>query len=284
MEAKLALGEIATAFAEIDGVEAVSLGGSAVTRRADELSDFDLYAYFRTEVPVEARREIIARRTSDYRLDNRFWDQEDEWIEPDGKRFDVMYRPCEWMEGEIGYRLQQCGASLGYTTAICFSVAHGESLADPNGWFEQLQTRTRQPYPDELVRAIWRKNRPPLKGGMQSCYFVQLEAALARDDPVSGNHRVAAWLASYFDILFALNRRYHPGEKRLLAYAADLPSLPENALFDVENTCALAGTLDLALLEHLAMMVQRLDSWAEGQVSGFELPEFGVQGGGSNRE
>jgi hypothetical protein len=44
------------------------------------------------------------------------------------------------------------------------------------------------------------------------------------------NHRTTAWIASYADILFAVNRRYHPGEKRLLTYMADLPSRPEDAL------------------------------------------------------
>jgi len=50
----------------------------------------------------------------------------------------------------------------------------------------------------------------------QSSYRHQIELAIARNDPVSVNHRVAALLASTFDIVFAATRTLHPGEKRLL--------------------------------------------------------------------
>src|ERR1700759_5618209 len=55
-------------------------------------------------------------------------------------------------------------------------------------------------------------------------YEQQIRLAFRRRDRVSLNHRTAAWLASYFDLLFAANPRFNPGEKRLLAQAQGLPT------------------------------------------------------------
>jgi hypothetical protein len=80
---------------------------------------------------------------------------------------------------------------------------------------------------------------------------------------ISLNHRIAAWIANYTDIRFAVNRRYHPGEKRLLMHLGQLPSLPENALADLTKLCALAGSLSSPLVEHLPLMLKRLDEWLD---------------------
>jgi hypothetical protein len=255
---------IANAFVETPGVEAVSWGGSAALQRADALSDYDLYVYSRTPVPLEVREKIISSRACHYQLDNTFWELEDDWTEPSGAEFNVMYRSCQEAEEEIERRLRRHVASLGYTTAWCFSISHSEILADPNGWFANLHRQTREPYPSGLVQAILRKNRPVLGGGMLCCYLRQIRAAVVRHDPVSLNHRVAAWLASYFDILFAINGRFHPGEKRLLIHAEELPILPQRALTDVGELCALAGKLDQAITDHVERMLARLDKTIAG--------------------
>ena len=66
-------------------------------------------------------------------------------------------------------------------------------------------------------------------------YYDQLESAVERKDYVSINHRSAAFLASYFDIIFAKNKLLHPGEKKLVSFALEnCKILPEDFEKDVE--------------------------------------------------
>ena len=47
-------------------------------------------------------------------------------------------------------------------------------------------------------------------------YKFQIKKAVERNDVVSINHRTSAFMESYFDIIFALNKLTHTGEKRLV--------------------------------------------------------------------
>ena len=52
--------------------EAVAWCGSSAIGAADSYSDFDFYVYTHAPVPVAAREAVIARRATEYQLNNGF--------------------------------------------------------------------------------------------------------------------------------------------------------------------------------------------------------------------
>ncbi len=218
--------QIAAAYSSQPEVLAVVLSGSQATRVADAESDLDIYVYCDAVPSVASRVAIAQGRASMYEVDNRFWETGDEWLEAQtGVQVDVTFRTQLWIEEKLAKVLERFEPSLGYSTSIWHNVLVSKPLYDRVGWFEKLQRWARQPYPEQLADAIIRHNYAVLRGAFDA-YPRQLARAASRRDLVSLNHRTTALLASYFDVLFALNRSPHPGEKRLLPLAQALPCVP----------------------------------------------------------
>lgn len=248
---------IADEFAKLPEVQAVLLGGSHSTGKADPTSDLDLYVFSTKEIPVEARAAIIEPRASRMELDNRFYETEDYWLEKtDGRKVEVIYRGG-WLEHHLKNLLENYQAQLGYTTSLWYSVLHSVILFERDRYFTNLQERVRVPYPDKLVKAIIAKNFPILKGSL-AAHPKELYKALDRGDLTNVHHRIEAMLASYFDILFALNHELHPGEKRMLMYAEQLALQPKHMKEDIE------ALLIERRLEHVQKIVERLVGELEG--------------------
>lgn len=228
------LKDVIAAFAECEAITAIALAGSRGTGNTDATSDYDLYVYAAQEPPVPFRRAVAERFGSRIEIDNRFWETGDEWIlKEHGRGVDIMYRTPEWIEGMLARVMEQHESSTGYSTCFWFNVVHSVPLFDRAGWYARLQERANRPFPRELKKAIVAKNFPILRNTVSS-YLHQIEVALGRRDFVSVQHRVAAFLASYFDIVFAVNGALHPGEKRLLQHVARLERVPAGFANQVE--------------------------------------------------
>ena len=221
---------IASRYAAMPEVLAVALGGSRTAGKEDEFSDIDLYVYTRTEVPVEPRRQLAQERGTQVEVNNQYWETGDEWLEKeDGLHVDVLFRSAQFIEGMVDAVLKHQQASVGYSTAFWANVLNCQILFDREGWLAALKERAAQPYPAALAHAIIQNNMPLLRG-MIGAYPNQIKRAVQRGDIVAIHHRLTEFLAVYFDVLFALNRLPHPGEKRLLAYAEQLELLPPHFL------------------------------------------------------
>lgn len=234
---------IASEFAKLPEVQAVLLGGSHATGQADETSDIDLYIYVTKEIPVETRANIIKPRASYAELDNRFWETEDNWLEHDGKKVEVIYRG-HWVVDHLKNLLEKHQVQMGYSTSIWHNVLTSEVLFERDKWFTNLQFKVRVPYSDELVKAIIAKNFPLLKGSIVSL-SEQIHKASKRQDLIFVHDQIKGMLDCYFDVLFALNREPHPGNKRLREYALKLRVQPANMSKDINEVLLERDTIKL---------------------------------------
>ncbi len=257
--------DLAAEFAAIAEVEAVALGGSRASGSEDHASDIDLYVYSNGTVPVERRSELAHRRGTPVEIDNWYWETGDEWDEREsGIHIDVMYRTLRGTHADLSRVLLEHEASIGYTTCVVHNLSNCRVLFDRRGELAALQGFARQPYPEALAEAIIAKNLPLLRDSF-GAFGGQIIKAAKRADKVSVNHRTAAFLGSYFDILFAANRATHPGEKRLVQLAAKLPHLPPgleenvNGLLSAQDPEQLSACIDrltdgaLKVLNNLAL-------------------------------
>ena len=208
-------------------VAGIALGGSRAAGRADDASDHDIEVFTDGEVPLDARRELALRFDPAPEIGNDWFGAADEWVDPaSGTAIDIAYFDRAWFESAIRDVIEHHRPSLGYTTAFWHTLRHATPAFDRAGWLATMREMATTPYPDALRRNIVAWNHAVLRGA-RSSYRHQIDLSLRRDDPVSVNHRVAALLASVFDIIFALHRTLHPGEKRLLDH---LSALDEDAL------------------------------------------------------
>jgi len=251
---------VALRYAGLSQVEAVTLGGSCASDAADGSSDVDLYVYCHEAVSLEVRRQIAAPAMR-AEIGNEFWEPGDEWIDAEtGVSVDVMFRHVEWIRDRLDGAINKHWASVGYSTCFWYNVLNSQILFDRQGWFMGLQKTARRPYPRELKRAVISKNFPILRRNMSS-YVHQIELAIARYDLIAVNHRVTALLASYFDILFAVNEQPHPGEKRLAEFATRLcPKLPGNFPRAVDELLASVPGRDRQIIDKANGLVDRLES------------------------
>ncbi len=256
------LEELTAEFATLPEVTAVVLSGSKAGEFSDDSSDLDLYIYAEHE-PSKAWRADLGRKFgARASIGNNFWEPGDEWVAfRNGIIVDIMYRSPAWIEAQLDRVLLRHQASVGYSTCFIHNVLHSKPLYDRGQWFVSLRTKAEQPYPEPLRCAIIAKNHPILRGTLSS-YVHQITLALNRKDYLSVNHRITAVLASYFDILFAINRLHHPGEKRLVKYVlAKCPKRQPDFQAQLnELLLAIAPTNHSTILEKVNDLLDGLDA------------------------
>ncbi len=253
--------EIIDKFQQFEEVQAIGIGGSTSANTSDKSSDIDVYVFVNRDIPVEKRREVIIQYSTKYEVGCEYFGAGDEFVvDKIDRQLDVMYFNTQWFEEIVNNVWEKHFPSNGYTTSFLFTLNVMNIIFDKNDWLLGLQNKLKTPYPAELKNNIIKRNLMLLKDKPFASYSEQIEKAVKRYDLASVNHRTAAFMASYFDILFAKNELLHPGEKRLISYAfANCKILPENFENDVNKmlTCSLSEKTAIAekLVENLRVIL-----------------------------
>lgn len=212
----------------IDCVEAIALGGSRAGSVYDEKSDYDVYVYVTAPISENIRREMLSAYCSYVEIGNHYWEYEDNCVLNSGIDIDILYRNLDDFCKGIESVVVQCQPANAYTTCMWHNLLQCRILYDRDGRLKAAKEKYNIPYPQRLQQAIVERQLNLMDAAMPA-YRIQIEKAVRRRDLVSINHRVTEFLASYFDLLFALNGKTHPGEKRLMELCRkNCTILPEN--------------------------------------------------------
>ena len=252
---------IISAFEQLKETDAVVLGGSRSTGVNDSSSDYDIYVYLNSELSIEDKRKTVMPFCSEGEIGNHYWELEDNCILKSGTHIDIIYRTVEKFEQLLHFIVDEGKPFNGYTTCFWHNILNSRVLFDKTGEFTALQKKYDIPFPDKLRKNIIENNRNLLSGKLPS-YDMQIKKAESRGDLVSVHHRITEFLASYFDIIFALNRLTHPGEKRLVPLCkSNCKILPEN--FEENINALLASVTKGGCYEIVCDMVKSLDKVIE---------------------
>lgn len=213
-------------FIELPEVEAIAIGGSTSAKTSDNTSDIDVYVFSRTGIPLEKRKNIIKPISTKHEIGGEYFGSGDEFLVDEiNQQLDLMYWDMSWFENVIENVWIKHYPSNGYTTCFLFTLKNFSIIYDKNNWLKNLQEKINTEYPIELQKNIIHRNLMLMKDKPFASYYEQIEKAIKRNDITSINHRISAFVASYFDVIFAINKQLHCGEKRLINY--------------VKNNCAI---------------------------------------------
>ena len=206
--------ELFNELGSLPQVDAIALGGSRASGRNDEKSDYDVYIYLNSSIDEDVRRNILTKYCKYMEISNTFWELEDDVTLKDGIDMDIIYRDINSFDKQVEDVVFKHIAYNGYTTCMWHNLITSKIMVDKKGLLKKLQDKYKISFPKELKDNIIIKNMNLLSGMLPS-FDLQIKKAEDRGDLVSVNHRVTEFLASYFDIIFALNEMTHPGEKRM---------------------------------------------------------------------
>lgn len=251
------------------GVIAVALGGSTAARVADVQSDLDLYVYWTEPLATAAERAARLAAVADpgsLRVGLTSWGFVEDHLAVGGRPTELIYPHWDGVRGEVERAYDVGLVGPGFTTAVLYTIAHGRPLHDPSGALGVVRDRLNRAFPEATRAALLRRGTPLL-----GFHLARLRQAQGRGDLLFVQQLRATLQLLYFDVLFALNRVYHPGEKRLLEHARRCPLRPVEGEAHWRSAARRSAD-DPALATDLAALVRELSDLVRAH-GGVEIPD-----------
>lgn len=248
-------------ISQITEVEAIAIGGSTTAKTCDNASDIDIYVFSKNGIPIEKRKNVIEKFSTKYEIGAEYFGSGDEFLcDVNNTVFDIMYWDMKWFEDIVENVWIKHYSSNGYTTCFLYTLKKFKIIYDPQNWLKNLQAKINTDYPLELQQNIIERNLMLMKDKPFASYYEQIEKAVHRNDINSINHRIAAFLASYFDIIFAKNELLHPGEKRLIEYAKkNCKILPKDFEENIEKLLSAQNSNILTILDDIVKNLKNIN-------------------------
>ncbi|MFN6465918.1 MAG: nucleotidyltransferase domain-containing protein [Nostoc sp. DedVER02] len=259
------INHIVSSLQSIEGITAVSLGGSRARGNHTLKSDVDLGIYYNPENPPD----LIALNRLACELDDNHrvnlitaiggwgkWINGGGWLKVQGVGVDFLYRDlvkvnhviddCHAGQITIDY---QPGHPHGFVSSIYMGeIAFCQVLYDPNGVLEALKLKTK-PYPVGLKQATIDTFAWEI-----SFSLLVAKKAIARNDVVYAAGCCFRSVACINQVLFALNEDYLLNEKGAIAIANRFAICPQEYQQRVEQAFALLAADTESITEAIAII------------------------------
>jgi predicted nucleotidyltransferase len=248
------LQQIVMALADLPGVAAITLGGSTAAGFADEFSDFDLYVYYHEPLAASADRAARLRTLADegtLEVGIPTFGLEDH-LRVQQKLVELVYLNLDRLIADVDHAYNQGLISEGYTTGLLYILFRNQIFHDATGEVTALRARLQATYPEPTRTRLLRAHPELLR-----YYLEQMQIAQRRDDLLFVQHMRYNIQMIFFNLLFALNRQYHPGGKRLVIHAQRCAIQPPD-LTERWNYISRLATDDSALADLLEAMIDDL--------------------------
>lgn len=235
---KAILDEITKKLKNVDGVEAVVLGGSHATGSGDSCSDVDIGVYYSGTVGIDVQAlDRVCAELDDSKKPGLInkpgewgkWINGGAWLTIHGKPVDILLRDLDIVRDVIGDCLRgnitidyQCGHPFGFVSSIYMGeVSHCKTLLERNGRLTELK-RLLVPFPPTYKKAAIEKFLWEAEFSMQCA-----KKSAARGDVIYSAGSVYRCVNCLIYALCAVNHLYLLNEKgalkRLEAEAEWLP-------------------------------------------------------------